>query len=186
MKKPVTETHSDNPDLQSGFSREENSQSEFAPGTEEMEKLRDDLRKFQDLALRSAADLENYRKRMIREKEDSLRYANASLIERLLPVLDSFELGLEAARGTPEAEAITRGFEMVEKQLQDFLKDQGVEKIDALGHPFDPNSHEAVSQQNDPKVPEGDILHQIRKGYRLRERLLRPATVVLSKGPSEE
>lgn len=149
----------------------------------DLEKLHADLQRFQDLALRSQADFDNYRKRMVREKEEAMRYANASLIERLLPVLDSFELGLQAARKGGDASSIVLGFEMVEKQLQDFLSDQKVEPIQAVGQEFDPNLHEAVSQQHDDQVEEGRVVHQLRKGFKLRDRLLRPATVIVSKGP---
>ncbi len=152
------------------------------PG-EELEKLRADLHKFQDLALRSQADLDNFRKRMLREKEETIRYANANLLERLLPILDSFELGLQAAGQSDNAADLTKGFALVQKQLQDFLRDHGVEPIEAVGQPFDPNLHEAVGQMPSPEVPEGHVLQQIRKGYRLRERLVRPATVLVSKGP---
>jgi len=162
---------------------DEEEQDAGSPEEADLEKLQADLRHFQDLALRSQADFDNYRKRMVREKEEGLRYANASLIERLLPVLDSFELGLQAARKGGDANSIVLGFEMVEKQLQDFLADQKVEAIEAVGQEFDPNLHEAVSQQHDDKMEEGRVIHQLRKGFKLRDRLLRPATVIVSKGP---
>jgi molecular chaperone GrpE len=150
---------------------------------EDLEKLRADLLKFQDLALRSQADLDNFRKRMVREKEESIRYANAGLLEKLLPVLDSFELGLQAAAQSEQGAELHRGFSLVQKQLQDFLREQGVESIEAVGTVFDPNLHEAVSQVNSAEFPGGQVCQQIRKGYRLRERLLRPAMVIVSKGP---
>jgi molecular chaperone GrpE len=146
--------------------------------------LEEQLHRYRDMALRAQADLDNYRKRMVREKEESIRYANASLLERLLPVLDSFELGIQAARQAPEAAAIVQGFSMVEKQLVDFLRENGVEPVEAEGSPFDPNLHEAVSQQHHDEIAEGSVSHQIRKGYKLRDRLLRPSTVIISKGPS--
>jgi len=146
--------------------------------------LEEQVRRYRELALRAQADLDNYRKRMVREKEESIRYANASLLERLLPVLDSFELGLQAARQAPGAAAIAQGFSMVEKQLQDFLRENGVESVDTVGTDFNPNLHEAVSQQHHDELGEGKISHQIRKGYKLRDRLLRPSTVIVSKGPA--
>jgi molecular chaperone GrpE len=152
----------------------------------ELEKLQAEAAKFRDLALRTQADFENFRKRMLREKEEALRYANAGLMEKLLPILDSFELGLQAARQDEGAGALVQGFAMVEKQMQDFLRDHGVETVEAVGQTFDPNLHEAVSQQNDPAVPEGCVLHQLRKGYKLKDRLLRPSTVIVSKGPAAE
>jgi molecular chaperone GrpE len=159
---------------------------ESTPGDPEadLQKLQAEAAKFRDLALRTQADLENFRKRMAREKEEAVRYANTGLMEKLLPVLDSFELGLQAARQVEGSEALVQGFAMVEKQLQDFLRDHGVESVDALGQPFDPNLHEAVSQQHDEQTPEGMVLQQLRKGYKLKDRLLRPSTVIVSKGPA--
>jgi molecular chaperone GrpE len=148
----------------------------------ELQALREDFEKFKDLYLRSQADLDNYRKRAAREREDAIRYANSSLLERLLPILDNFELGLDAAKNTPGAENILMGLGMVQKQLQDFLKDSGVEPVEAVGAEFDPNLHEAIGQEPSAEVAENIVLRQLRRGYKLRDRLLRPATVIVSKG----
>ncbi|MFV0337599.1 MAG: nucleotide exchange factor GrpE [Chthoniobacterales bacterium] len=139
--------------------------------------------KYKDLALRAKADLDNFRKRMQRDREDSIRYANTSLLERLLPILDNFELGLTAAKNDNDGNSLIQGLEMVQKQLQEFLKDSGVELISHEGA-FDPNLHEAVGHQPSEEIPEGNIITQHRSGYKLRDRLLRPATVVVSAGPS--
>lgn len=149
-----------------------------------LEQIQADLERFRDLALRSQADFENYRKRSIREREEAVRFANMSLVEKLVPVLDSFELGLAAAKGSEGAASIVSGIEMVKRQLEDVLHQFGVEPIDATGHPFDPNFHEAVAQEPSAEVPEGSVIRQLRKGYRLRERLLRAALVVVSGGPA--
>jgi molecular chaperone GrpE len=149
-----------------------------------MDKVQIDLEKFRDLALRSQADFENFRKRAAREREEAVRYANAALFERLIPILDNFELGLNAARATAEAKAIVDGMEMVRRQLVDFLQQHGVEVVEAEGKPFDPNVHEAVSQEVSNAVPEGSVVRQLRKGYRLKDRLLRASLVVVSSGPA--
>jgi molecular chaperone GrpE len=146
-------------------------------------KLEADVESYRDLALRSKADLDNFRKRAAREKEDAMKYANAAFLERLIPILDNFELGLNAARTGAENSPILAGMDMVAKQLNDFLLSSGVEPVNAEGQPFDPNLHEAVAQEESAKVAEGLIIRQLRKGYKLRDRLLRPATVVVSKGP---
>lgn len=143
----------------------------------------DEAEKFRDLAMRTAADFDNYRKRAAREKEDAIRYANTSLLETLLPVVDNFELGLEAARGAADGDAILQGLGMVQRQLADFLSSAGVEQIATDGAEFDPNLMEAVGHENDKTVPEGHVLRQTRRGYKLRDRLLRPASVFVSKGP---
>lgn len=136
---------------------------------------------WKELAMRSAAELDNYRKRMAREMQDTARFANAGLLESLLPILDNFEYGMNAAKAESEKSNLYAGLSMVLKQVHDFLRDQGAEEINATGT-FDPNIHEAMSQQPSDTVPEGKILYQTRKGYRLRDRLLRPASVVLSSG----
>jgi molecular chaperone GrpE len=144
--------------------------------------LQAEVEKYKDAALRGRAEFDNYRKRVVREKEDAIRYANSSLFETLLPILDNFELGLGAAKTAPEAANIVLGLEMVRKQLEDFLRSNGVEVIDALGQEFDPNFHEAVGQEASAEVAEGVVLRQLRRGFKLRDRLLRPASVVVSKG----
>ena len=141
--------------------------------------------KFRDLAMRTAADFDNFRKRAAREKEDAIRYANSNLLEQLLPVLDNFELGLDAARSAPDAAAILQGLDMVSRQFREFLSSSGVEEIKTDGEEFDPNLMEAVGQEPDDQIPEGHVLRQARRGYKLRDRLLRPASVFVSKGPAE-
>jgi molecular chaperone GrpE len=137
-----------------------------------------------DRLLRSQAEWENSRKRILREKEDAVRYASEALLERLLPVLDNFEMGMQAAKSATEAQSIAQGLEMVLKQFQQVLKEAGVETIDAVGQPFDPHRHEALGQQETDEHPEGHVAAQMRKGYKLRDRLLRAASVFVAK-PTE-
>ena len=144
----------------------------------------DEIAQYKDLALRSRAELDNYRKRVVREKEEAIRYANGALLEDLLPILDNFELGLSAAKHAPEAAGIVQGLEMVRKQLEDFLRAHGVETLDAVGAPFDPNVHDAVAEEHSDEVAESHVLRQSRRGFKLRDRLIRPASVVVSKGPA--
>lgn len=137
-----------------------------------------------DRLLRTAADLDNFRKRAAREKEDAVRFAGASLVERLLSVLDSLELGLAAADGSADAATIAEGMRMTFNQLATALREEGLEAIDATGAPFDPHQHEAVSALESADAPEGHVIQQLRKGYRFRDRLIRPASVVVAKAPS--
>lgn len=148
----------------------------------EIVKLKTEVEKFKDLALRSQAELENYRKRVLREKEEAIRYANIDLLEHLLPVVDSFEIGLEVAKNTSDTAGLLVGMNMVREKLQDFLQENGVQSIEAIDSPFDPNLHDAVSHEHSQQVKDGYIIRQLRCGYKLRERLLRPSTVVVSKG----
>ncbi len=140
-----------------------------------------------DRLLRTAAELENYRKRAARERQDAVRYANEALIQKLIPVLDAFEMAQNAAQNTAaeSLESLHAGIAMIQQQLKNVLAEAGLEEVDATGKVFDPTVHEAVSQQESADVPEGNVLQQLRKGYKLRERLLRPASVVVAKKPAE-
>ena len=160
----------------------EDSQGGVPPADDPLNQALMEAAQWKEVAMRTAAELDNYRKRMAREMQDTVRFSNAGLLESLLPILDNFEYGLSAARAESEKSNIYVGFSMVLKQVQDFLRDQGVEEVKAAGV-FDPNIHEAMMQEPSGEVPEGSIISQTRKGYRLRDRLLRPASVVLSSGP---
>jgi len=141
---------------------------------------------WKDIAARNQAELDNYRKRMARDKTDAIKFANAGLLCELLPVIDSFQMGLDAAKSEDSESIITKGMEMVQKQLDEFFITQGATEISAIGQAFDPNLHEAISQEESDEIPEGNIISQIRKGYQLHDRLLRAANVIVSKGPKED
>src|SRR3954452_11877861 len=165
-----------------GMSPEAGSAEEDDPTTG----LQADLDRFRDLAMRTQADFENYKKRCAREKEDAIKYANSSLLERLLPIIDNFELGLSAARGQGEQSPIYAGMNLVLKQMDDFLADNGAQLIEAVGQKFDPNLHEAIAHEPSDAVPENHIIRQTRRGYRFKDRLLRPSSVVVSSGRSKK
>jgi molecular chaperone GrpE len=145
--------------------------------------LQADLDRFRDLALRSQADFDNYKKRSAREKEEAIKYANSSLLERLVGIIDNFELGLAAAREQGADSPIFSGMVLVQKQLNDLLAESGLQPIEAEGKTFDPNLHEAIAHEPSDQFPEGIVVRQTRRGYRLKDRLLRPAKVVVSSGP---
>lgn len=147
--------------------------------------LEAELAKFKDLALRAHAELDNFRKRAAREREEAIRFANARLLESLLPVLDSFDLGFQSAKASPEGAAIAAGFEMVRRQLGDWLRQAGVQIVEAQGQAFDPALHEAVGREPSAEAPEGVVIRQTRPGYILNGRLLRPASVIVSSGPAD-
>src|SRR3989440_12790622 len=144
------------------------------------------LDRFRDLALRSQADFENYKKRSAREKEQAIKYANSSLLERLVSIIDNFELGLAAAKEQGEQSPIYSGMVLVQKQLNDLLAENGLQPIEAEDKPFDPNLHEAIAHEPSDQVPEEIVLRQTRRGYRFKDRLLRPAKVVVSSGPANK
>ena len=139
--------------------------------------------KWRELAMRTSADLENYRKRVARDKEEALRYANQSLLEELLPILDNFEMGMQAAAGE-EGSMIYIGMDMVRKQFAEFLANHGVVPIEVNpGDEFDHSTQEAVSQEPSGEIEAGRVLRVMRRGFKIHDRLLRPATVVVSSGP---
>ena len=184
MKKiPVTEPEAEEKDSPAS---NEPAASSSTPEPEavddDSEGLQADLDRFRDLALRSQADFENYKKRSAREKEEAIKYANSSLLEKLIAIVDNFELGLEAARAEGEKSPVFSGMSMVLKQLMDFLADSGLQPIDAAGQKFDPNLHEAIAHEPSDEVPEGIVVRQTRRGYRMKDRLLRPSSVVVSSG----
>ena len=137
-----------------------------------------------DQLLRARADFENSRKRLIREKEESLRYANQAVLADLLPLLDHLELGLQAATSATDAASVVTGVKLIQSQFERFLTEHGVTPIEAVGKPFDPNWHEALGQEAAEGKAEGTVLHQRRRGFKLGDRLLRPASVITVGPPS--
>jgi molecular chaperone GrpE len=183
MKKKETErSTAENPASPSDVVAGEADRSDLEDPTA---RLQADLDRFRDLALRSQADFENYKKRAAREKEEAIRYANSSLLERLVAIVDNFELGLEAAKGEGEQSPIYSGMTLVLKQLNDFLAENGLQPIEAEGKKFDPNLHEAIAHQPSD-FPEETVIRQTRRGYRFKDRLLRPSQVVVSSGPENK
>ncbi len=163
------------PEYESGEAVDESDPAEAASAT-------DELSRWRETALRTAAEYDNYRKRCVKDREEFTRYANRSLLEELLPVIDNFEMGMQMA-GQDSHSMIYIGMSMVKKQLDDFLSGQGVEAIPtAVGDAFDHNVHEAIQSEASGQ-PEGTILRVLRRGYNLRGRLLRPANVVVAAAP---
>lgn len=153
-----------------------------APSLDPWEELEAEAAKWKEISLRTAAEMDNLRKRTARDREDAIRYANQRLLEELLPVIDNFEMGMQAASQDTKS-MIYIGMDMVRRQLNEFLTSQGVEEIPTTGQ-FDPNLHDAVAQEECAAGEEGRILKVTRRGFRLRDRLLRPASVVVSKVPT--
>ena len=138
-----------------------------------------------DRLLRATADFENFKKRAARERQEAVNYANEALLLKLIPILDSLDLAEAATQNSQadSAQSLHAGIAMTAQQFKRALLEAGLEGIDARGKPFDPRLHEAVSQQESAEIPEGNVVQQIRKGYQLRGRLLRPAAVVVAKPP---
>jgi molecular chaperone GrpE len=136
--------------------------------------------------LRVTADFENFKKRAARERTEAAQFANAALLQKLLPILDNFEMAQAAAQSAQGGNlaSLQAGIAMIQQQLKSALAEAGLEEMDASDKPFDPAFHEAVSQQESDSVPEGQVIQQIRKGYKFRDRLLRPSAVIVAKKPA--
>jgi molecular chaperone GrpE len=147
--------------------------------------LEDQVGQAEERALRTAADAENFKKRLQREKEEQTRYANETLVRELLPVIDNLERALQHSAIAPNQEGLLEGLNMTLKGFLDTLARFGCTALEAIGKTFDPNFHEAVSQEESSKVEPNTVLKELQKGYMLKERLLRPAMVIVSKPASE-
>jgi molecular chaperone GrpE len=144
---------------------------------------RDEL---QNKYLRAAAELDNLRKRSVRDREEIASRTRANIIGDLLPAVDAFRLGLQDAQTREEAKSVVEGFAMVMTQMESILGEHGLSLIDATGQPFDTSLHEAVSHEASEDIEEGHVIYTVRTGYKLGDRLLRPAAVVISKGSTGE
>jgi molecular chaperone GrpE len=164
----------------------EETQASAEPALSDLEKAQNEAAEMKTRYLRAVADLENYRKRIAREKQDIIRNAAANVVESLLPVLDNMKLGLQAAENHPEAKDVTFGFKMVDDQLKKSLSEQGLQELIPDGDRFDPNLHECIAHQPSGEVAEDHIIQTVRAGYRLNERLIRAANVIVSSGPAKE
>lgn len=164
---------------------------ESPPSPAELDELRAKAAKADehwDRLLRQGADFENFKKRAARDRQEDIRYANKGLLDKLIPVLDNFDMAMAAANNAQagNTDALKVGVSMIHSQFKAALFEAGLEELDATGKPFDPNWQEAVSHQESADVPEGQVLQQLRMGYKLRDRLLRPATVIVAKKPAAE
>lgn len=163
---------------------EEEAEGDEPRGPKTLKEAEKKMAELEERLLRATADLDNYRKRAQREKEEARQFANQGLLEKLLPVLDNFEMAMDAAKDAEPA--VRDGVGMILSQLKGVLIENGAEEVDALGQEFDPAMHEAVSQEETAEAAEGTVVKQLRKGYRLHERLVRPASVIVAKAPAAE
>lgn len=147
---------------------------------DELERAKADAAENHDLYLRAAAELQNFRKRTVKMRADAREETLRDVLAQIAPLLDNMRraLGQEASDG----QALKQGVELIITQFQDVLKGYGLEEIEAVGQPFDPNVHEAMLEVESAVHPAGIVLEEMEKGYTLRERVMRPARVVVSKG----
>lgn len=184
----VTEEHQDSPPKEQVVGKKE----ESAAGAEQenvsdlesrLKEKEQEAKELYDRWLRLSAEVENYKKRMEKEKGELYKFANENIIKDLLPVLDNLERALEHGKESDNFKALLEGVELTHKALLTVLEKYGVSRVEALGEAFDPTSHEAVMVQEDAQRPEGEVIAQMQMGYRLHNRLIRPAMVVVSKKP---
>lgn len=133
-----------------------------------------------DRLLRKTAEFDNYRKRVERERREAAQYAAGDLLEALLPIVDDFERALRVDAG-PDGDAYRAGIELIYRQLQELLARRGVTPIEAVGQAFDPHVHQAITYESSPGHAEGEVIEEVRRGYKLGDRLLRPAMVKVAK-----
>lgn len=157
----------------------ENVESEASQDTE-IEQLKAELEEAQNGKLRLQADFDNYRKRVEREKQSLINYAVEGMVSELLPVIDNFERALEV-KETEDFEGFYQGVDMIKNQLIQALKNQGLEEIEALNKPFDPNYHNAVSQMESEEHDSDTVVQVFQKGYMIKDKVVRPSMVVVSK-----
>lgn len=145
----------------------------------------DELREMRDKYLRLYAEFENYKKRVARDKEELLKYSTESLVYELLPSIDHLEIALKHA-GEENSGALVEGVEMTLRELQRTLEKFGLKPIEALGRPFDPNYHHAMSQVERDDVEGNTVVEEMRKGYMFHDKVLRASLVAVSKAPSND
>jgi len=144
---------------------------------ERLQTLADD---YQQRALRTQADFDNFRKRTQKEKEDFAKYASSKLITELLPIIDNFGRAITAAGDIADSDSFAKGVGMIFRQLEGVLKAEGLEPMETVGQPFNPEFHQAIMQVESDEYEEGIVVEEVQKGYILKDRVLRPAMVKVS------
>ncbi len=163
-------------------SQVETEKEDWEIGLEQARQEADDLK---DKLMRLAAEFENTRKRLQREKETALKYAEENILKELLPGIDNLERALEQGKETGSVDSLLEGIVMTRDGLLETLKKFGVEPVASVGEPFDPNVHEALVMEPSEEVEANVVLREFMKGYLYKERLLRAAKVVVSSGPQK-
>ena len=152
----------------------------MAKGRELMGKIKDEHEKM----LRAVADLENYKKRALKEKDEMQRFGNERLLKDFLPVFDNFDRALDAAKSAADFESLRKGVEMTRKLFEDTLGKHGVKAFTAKGQVFDPNRHEAMTAAETTEMPPNHVYSEVLRGFTLNDRLVRPALVIVSRTPT--
>ncbi|KXG44998.1 molecular chaperone GrpE [Tepidibacillus decaturensis] len=144
---------------------------------DEVSQLKQTIEELQNRLLRTQADFENFRKRTRVEKEELAKYATAKLVESLLPAIDNFERAIDSSKDSQNLDLFLQGVEMVYRQIEQVLTQEGLEKIEAVGQPFNPEIHQAVMQVETDEFDSGIVVEELQKGYKLKEKVIRPSMV---------
>lgn len=155
-------------------------ETEEVETVDEVSVVKEQLAQVQDQLLRQAAEVENFKRRMNEEKQRDMKYRSQSVVTNIIPAIDNFERALMSAPENEETQTFLTGFKMIYSQLLDALKTEGVEVIAAEGVEFDPNVHQAVMQEAVEGVESGMVLQELQKGYKLKDRVIRPSMVKVS------
>lgn len=174
------ETQVEEPKDDAAESVSESSDSEENACVKELDELREQVKEHQERYLRVQADFDNFRRRSRMEKEDFAKYASMKLVESLLPVIDNFDRALQSTKDTKDFDALAKGIEMVYRQLDQVLAQEGLAPIQAVGEPFNPEFHQAIMQVESEDHEEGIIVEEVQKGYMLKDKVIRPSMVKVS------
>ena len=195
MDQETQNTQKDNPDdsdIQENPENNENINAESESEEKANEKLTQKVQdaysqneNFQDKYIRVLADLENLKRRQIKEREETVLRTRSQIIGDLLPTLDAFQMGMQEVEKDESTKNIFVGISMAYKQMENILGEYGLELINPVGSEFDPKYHEALSHQTSEEVTEGFVIQTIRTGYKMKDKLLRPASVIISQGSKE-
>ena len=169
-----------------GISESSQQANELAKLREHLEAKEKEANDYHDRYLRQVAELENFKRRINREKDEAIRFANETLVKDLLPVMDNLERAVAHAKGGGNGRPLVEGVEMVLRGLFDVLARHGVVQISAIGQPFDPEKHEAMAQVESATYQPNTVVDEYHKGYLLRDRLLRPSAVSVAKTPESQ
>lgn len=176
--------NNENPELELDTEQPEDGLQHPVSDDASLEDLKQKVVEAEKKALIYQADLENFRRRKSKEMQDALKFAAMPLITSLLQVLDNLDRALESAAADDAASSLRQGVELVRTQLVDALEAQGCQRIEALGQVFDPNFHEAIQMQPHPEAPANTIILEAQSGFKLHDRVVRPAKVIISTGPA--
>ncbi|MCO6438054.1 MAG: nucleotide exchange factor GrpE [Phycisphaerae bacterium] len=172
--------HDNEPVADDVFAEDEGAPRAGAPDADAPEALRERIASLEDALLRARAEVQNIQRRAANERAEAVRFGNAELLKAIVPVLDDLDRAIQHATDQADVRALLDGVRLVRENLLKALGSFGLEPIDAAGQPFDPHQHEALMQQPTDAQPPGTVLEEVARGYRLRDRTLRPAKVIVA------